>query len=299
MAKTILARPRLIALRPPLLANAAFAAVLALAAPALADEPGAATPPAAPAPPASSASPTKAEPAPAKADPAPAKTDPAPAKQEAAPAKTEPAAADAATAEKLPPSQQPIPMTRRAGFTLGLFFAGAAGTVSGYPIDVNKRKPQNLTSTNGSFGGIGTLFLGGALTDWLVFGAGLTPVHLEGGNTVVEGFTFGFHTEAFPLFWMGGVWRELGIGLDTGTGSITGELANKPSGAAGKLIAPVIDSGSAARIAVSAFYDGLRVWKLSAGPYMAFDYTWSATINQPLFVLGLRGAMYTKAPKKK
>jgi hypothetical protein len=312
MAKTILASPpgKMRAVdrdepaggpgpRRAVLAGAVVVALLASAAPALAGDP-------APAPGASPDASTPGTSAPnaasagapgGNASSAPASAAPsAPAPSSSAP--STPAASPSSDADKLPFSQRPIPITRRAGFTVGLQFAGAAGNVSGYPIDIDKRKPQNLTDTHGSFGGLGTVWLGGAITDWLVVGAGLTGFHLEGGSTVVDGFTIGFHTELFPLFSLGGIFRDLGVGLDTATGQVTGEMANKPSGDAGKQIAPVIDSGGAARVGASLFYDGLRLWKLSAGPYASFDYTWSPTLTQPLFVLGLRGVLYVKAPKK-
>ncbi len=182
---------------------------------------------------------------------------------------------------------------------MGVSFGGSIGNVTGFPADIRKRTADFRADTGAGFGGGATLWLGGALTDWLVFGAGLGAAHTQGNGTVVQGFTFVFHTEVFPLFSLGGVFQELGIGLDTGAGSFTGEIENKPAGDAGKLIAPVIESGAASRVGASIFYDGLRLWKVSTGPFVAFDYTWSATLNQPLFMIGLRTALYTKAPKKR
>lgn len=208
----------------------------------------------------------------------------------------------AATAPAAPEknvAQDPIVSTRRAGFTVGVLGSFGFGNITGYPNDVEKRgKPQYLTDTGVAYGANGTVFLGGAITDWLVFGAGLGGTYSVGNNTVVSGYTILLHTEVFPLFWLGGFFRDAGIALDTGPGVITGERADKPTGAAGKLIAPVIDSGLASRLSVTAFYDGLRLWKMSAGPYIAFDYTWSATLEQPLVLIGLRGALYVKTPKK-
>ena len=191
------------------------------------------------------------------------------------------------------------PSLRRAGFSMGLHLAGGFGNVSGFPADIKKRTDAFRADTGVALGGSATLWLGGALSDWLVFGVGLGGGRSQGNGTVVQGITFVFHTEVFPLFWLGGVFHDLGVGLDTGAGSFTGELENKPAGDAGKLIAPVIESGAASRVGASIFYDGLRFSKFSTGPYVAFDYTWSATLNQPLLLVGLRTALYTKAPKKK
>lgn len=234
------------------------------------------------------------------ADPAPS-APAAPPADSAAASTVAPAAAPPPAAEpEKNPAQDPVVATRRGGFTVGLMGAFGLGNITGYPLDVAKRgKAEYLADTGVAFGPNGNFFVGAALSDWLVFGLGLGGTYSLGKDTVVSGYTFLLHTEVFPLFWLGGVFRDTGISLDTGAGQITGELANKPSGAAGKQIAPVIDSGAASRVAVSAFYDGLRLWKMSAGPYVAFDYTWSATLSQPLFQVGLRAALYVKAPTKK
>lgn len=197
------------------------------------------------------------------------------------------------------PAQDPIVSTRRAGFTIGLMGSFGVGNITGYPLDVAKRgKTEFQVDTGVAYGGNGSFFLGGAITDWLVFGAGLGGTYSVGKDTVMSGYTFLLHTEVFPLFWLGGIFRETGVALDTGAGQIVGELANKPSGDAGKQVAPVIDSGAASRVAVSLFYDGLRAWKLSAGPFIGFDYTWSPSLDQPLFLVGLRSALYVKAKTK-
>lgn len=216
----------------------------------------------------------------------------------AAPVATD--AGPAAPAGKETPAWEKAPAERRSGFSLGLLVSGGLGNIIGYPADIEKRgKAEFKTDMGAAYGGTATLWLGGALTDWLVFGAGLGGGAFQGGGADLVGWTFVLHSEVFPLYWLGGAWREIGISLDTGTGSYTGELHDKPAGPAGELIAPVIESGAASRVGFGLFYDGLRISKISAGPYVAFDYTWSATLNQPVFLLGWRTALYVKAPVKK
>jgi hypothetical protein len=220
-----------------------------------------------------------------------------------------PALADAPVATDAGPSSPPgdetpawekAPPERRSGFTVGLLVGGGLGNITGYPADLEKRgKAEFKADMGAAYGGNATLFLGGALTDWLVFGAGLGGGAYQGGGTDLVGLTFVFHTEVFPLYWLGGVWKEIGISLDTGAGSFNGEVQNKPAGPEGALIAPVIESGAASRVGVGLFYDGLRISKISAGPFVAFDYTWSGTLSQPVFLLGWRTALYVKAPTKK
>jgi hypothetical protein len=215
----------------------------------------------------------------------------------------EPAVTSAAATTSPPAAEAPSweagLSVRRAGFALGLAIGGSVGEVSGYPNDIRKvGKYEFLADTGPAFGGHGTLWLGGALTDWLVFGLGLGASRAYGGGAVVTGFTFVFHTEIFPLFTLGGVWRELGVAFDTGAGNFVGELENKPAGAAGKLVAPLIDSGAASRVGVGVFYDGLRLGsKVSTGPFVAFDYSWSGTMSQPLVLVGLRTALYAKGKR--
>ncbi len=297
-----------------ILASAAVSLILAASVPALAADP--APPTAAPAPPPgapkagdSSANeptptaPAKTDAAPTNVNGTPAKTD---AKSDAAPARTDakgdaaieaalaaPSGGDAGPAKN--PAQDPIVSTRRAGFTVGVTAAAGFGDISGYPLDINKRgKAQYLTDTGAAVGANGTVWLGGALTDWLVFGLGVGGTYSQGNGTTVKGYTFIFHTEFFPLFWLGGPWREAGISLDTGAGQVTGELDST----AGKVVSAAIDSGAASRVGASLFYEGFRLWKVSTGPFVAFDYTWSASLDQPLFLVGLRTALYTKAPSK-
>lgn len=275
------------------LSSAAALLALAIAAPALAADPPANAPPAAPS--------TPESPAPAKADSAPPKADAAPAKAESAPAKTdiapvvEVAQPPEGEAPKKNVAQDPVVHTRRGGFTFGLSAAFGIGPISGYPLDVAKLgKARYLTEVGASTGANGTVWIGGALTDWLVFGLGAGGTYSVGNGIVTKGYTFVFHTEAFPLFWAGGPLREIGIAFDTGAGQITAEPEQGASPTAG----PLIDSGAASRVGASLFYEGLKLWKVSAGPFAAFDYTWSASLSQPLFLIGLRTSLYAKAPTK-
>jgi hypothetical protein len=98
--------------------------------------------------------------------------------------------------------------------------------------------------------------------------------------------TVGFHTEIFPLFLMGGAYREFGLALETGIG--TGILTPKDD--TSKLL---VDGGLTSSLGFSAFYEGVRIGpKLSMGPYLAYDYVWSSSIRGGAFVLGWRTALY-------
>src|SRR5262245_41827613 len=80
-----------------------------------------------------------AEPAPASET---ARPEAAPARPETAPAKPE------------SPAWETAPATRRAGFSMGVLLGGAAGQVTGYPNDVNKRgRAEFLADTGAALGG--------------------------------------------------------------------------------------------------------------------------------------------------
>ena len=222
------------------LASTAFAVALMVTAPALAADP----------PPAGNGTP-----APAPAAIETAKSEPAAADKKAPPADaatSAPVASTPATPET--PAWETALATRRGGFTVGLSLGASLGNITGYPNDIRKNgRPEYLTDMGAAFGGGGTLWLGGALADWLVFGVGVGFNRSQGGGAITLALTFVFHTELFPLFTLGGVWRELGISFDTGAGSVTGEAENKPAGEAGKLVGPLIESGAASRVGAGGF----------------------------------------------
>jgi hypothetical protein len=89
----------------------------------------------------------------------------------------------------------------------------------------------------------------------------------------------------FPLFWRGGVWREIGVTIDTGIGGAVttfGEGEEK-----------VIDGGAISRIGGGVFYEGIRLWKISTGPWLYADYTWSSSVREGGVYLGWRTVVYT------
>jgi hypothetical protein len=136
----------------------------------------------------------------------------------------------------------------------------------------------------------GYVWVGGALADWLTFGGAF------GGNfwgaadheSIAGGFMF--HTEVFPLFSLGGVWREVGVIFDAGTGVADTRAYASPDASSET---DAIAGGLPARIGGGVFYEGIRLWKVSMGPWLYADYSWSSSVRQPGFYLGWRTAIYT------
>ena len=114
---------------------------------------------------------------------------------------------------------------RRSGFVVGASFGSGVVSIAGFPNDVKKVGRESFyTETGATLGGFGTLWFGGALTDWFIFGLGLGGGSLPflSDRTATAGGIV-FHVEAFPLFPRGGRWRDVGVMLDAGTGAVTVE----------------------------------------------------------------------------
>ncbi|AUX26801.1 uncharacterized protein SOCEGT47_073710 [Sorangium cellulosum] len=229
--------------------------------------------------------PPAAAPQPAGAPAAPPAAAPQPAGAPAAPpaAAPQPAGDPAGT----DPLFAPTPSVRRSGLAVGIAGGLALGSAAGYPNDVQKIGFQrHYTETGVGIGGGGYLWIGGALTDWLTFGGALGGHGLIAADHSVLAGGFMFHTEVFPLFSLGELWREVGLIVDAGTG-----VAHTTADAGGD--ADVIDGALPARLGVGVFYEGIRLWKVSMGPWLYADYTWSSSVRQPAFYLGWRSAIYT------
>ncbi|HWZ87198.1 MAG TPA: hypothetical protein VNW92_00060, partial [Polyangiaceae bacterium] len=101
-----------------------------------------------------------------------------------------------------------IVATRRSGFVAGISLGLALGNADGYPNKLAKIDDVNYErNTKFALGGSNRLWLGGALTDWFVFGLGLTAVSLQHENAKATGSAFIFHVEGYPLFYQGGPFR--------------------------------------------------------------------------------------------
>jgi hypothetical protein len=178
------------------------------------------------------------------------------------------------------------PSERRCGFSVGLAGGGHLGHSVGYPNDALKiGRDEFETDTGVAGGGGGVLWVGIAVTDWIAFGVGFGGGSLFSSDHRTGFGGLVFHLDAFPAFGAGGAWRDLGLSLQAGVGSTsttpTEDEENK-----------LIDSGGASRFGVTLFYEGIRFWKISTGPYAGYDMTWSQSAFQPLAALGWRTAFY-------
>ncbi len=179
---------------------------------------------------------------------------------------------------------RPASKTRRGGFTFGLYGAMSFGTVSGYPNDLAKLGDPQYRSATSGVGSGGTLYLGGTLTDWFTFGFGLAQSSFGSSKIGTKGTAFVFHIEAFPLFTMGGGYRDVGIFTDFGTGTATILRRDDQK--------EFSASGSLSIAGFGAFWEPWRAGHFVAGPFALVEYQESNSMVRTFGEVGLRGAFY-------
>jgi hypothetical protein len=180
---------------------------------------------------------------------------------------------------------KPAKATRRSDFAFGIGFAGTFASASGYPNDAAKIGVARYHASTGDAGGItNTLWLGGALRDWLVFGIGLSGTSVAGSGTLSQGGSFVVHLEGFPLFDRGGAFRDLGFVGDFGVG---GRTINRAS-------AEVANGGSMSFVALGLLYEPLSFGKhFRWGPIVQFAQQFSDTMNASMVIGGFQVAYYS------
>jgi hypothetical protein len=179
----------------------------------------------------------------------------------------------------------PAKATRRSGFTASVNLGPSLGGLAGFQNDSRKiGRARYYTETVGA-GGLGTGWIGAALSDWLNFGVGgaygwtFAPgVHTEIGGIL-------FRVEAFPLWSLGGAFRDVGMNLNGGVGLISATAADD-------IDKTLVNGGLASWIGVGAFYEGIRLWRLSMGPFAVYDYVWSSSVRLPVGTIGWRTTLY-------
>jgi hypothetical protein len=195
-----------------------------------------------------------------------------------------PASAQAPKPHESDANWQTAPATRRSGFTAGLILAGALGYASGTPNDYSKIGDPTYTSHTGGIGPGGALWIGGALTDWFTFGLGVGMSSFGGSQLSSKSSVFLFHIEAFPLFARGGVYRDLGVFADFGTGP--GSIARKSTKE------EISSAGSFSVAGIGAFWETWRFAGFAAGPVVAWQYQYSQPLERHFALVGLRGVFY-------
>jgi hypothetical protein len=127
------------------------------------------------------------------------------------------AATEAATAKELTK-----PAERRSGLVFGFGVGLGVAGASGYPNDSSKIGDPKYYDGSDAMGGVGgTIFVMGALTDWLSFGAFYARANFRSGDWNSFGGGGGFRVDLFPLYRLYPKLRDLGVYGQFGVGTST------------------------------------------------------------------------------
>lgn len=186
----------------------------------------------------------------------------------------------------------PGPTLRRGGFTMGLESGTGVSSFSGFPNEVAKLNDPRFERNTGV--GLGTdlsLWLGGALRDWVTVGLGATLATARGNGALGSGIGFLVHVEAFPLFYEHRHLRHLGIGFSGGVGFAQMFDEDTPDP-----LDPIADGGAMSVLSWSVFYEPWRFWHFSAGPTVSYTHSFSQSLTIHQALAGFRLVFYGVQP---
>jgi len=175
------------------------------------------------------------------------------------------------------------PAVRRSGFLLGLSGGLALASAGGYRNDVAEiGLPEFEADTGLAVSSGGTLWIGGSLADWLNIAVGFQGGGFAGNGLDASGGTLHMRVEAFPLFYRGGAWQDLGLSFTAGTGGLTVERDGET----------VAEGEGTSAVGVGAFFETFRFWQLSSGPDISYTHQFSRSLTAHQLILGWRLAFY-------
>jgi hypothetical protein len=180
------------------------------------------------------------------------------------------------------------PNERRGGLVIGLFLGAGLASSAGYPNDENFIGNPDYYSASGlMYGSGGSLFVMGALTDYLSFGFWFGSATFENPSWHSRGEGGGLRLELFPLYGVGGILRDLGVFTQVGIGGTELDYTLKPG---------VSSDGVSSFLGAGVFYE----WKLfkalgghfAMGPSLEYDAIYSEPIERHGALLGVRFLWY-------
>lgn len=206
----------------------------------------------------------------------------------------DPAAAPAAPAEgeddtydpKKPPAWETAKAQRRGGFAMGLGLGLGFGASNGFPNDAKKIGYSNYYTESGvGFATGGTIWIGGALGDWVNFGLGGGYSNIFANGTQSPAPIGCFHADVYPLYPLGKAWRDLGVMFDFGLSFPKTVDENDKT---------LIDGGMSSYLFAGAFFEAIQAWQFKMGPYLGAHYIFSDSERRPAMLAGFRMTVYSQ-----
>lgn len=180
------------------------------------------------------------------------------------------------------------PSERRGGFVLGVFYGAGLASSAGYPNDLNFIGNPNYFAASGLMAGSGgSLFIMGALTDYLSFGFWFGMAIYTNSSWHSRGEGGGLRLELFTLYGLGGAFRDLGVFTQVGIGGTVLDYTLKTG---------ISSDGVSSSLGAGVFYEFALVkmlgGHLAAGPSLEYDAIISEPIERHGALLGLRLLWY-------
>lgn len=187
---------------------------------------------------------------------------------------------------------------RRSDFTAGIAFGPAIGSATGYPNEVAKiGDPKYEANTGFTGGNASSLWVGVALRDWMVFGVGVHPYTIQSSKcpvfvstsnapadcTASTGGVFMLHIEAYPLFYQGSAFENLGVFTEVGAGNRSIIRGSET----------VAEGGIMSFMSLGVVYEPIRLGDhFSMGPLLQFSHEFSETLRADQLLIGFRAVYY-------
>lgn len=171
---------------------------------------------------------------------------------------------------------------RRSGFVFSLGLGLGLGAGSGYPNEADKIDEAEFESTvDPNLGFNNAIWIGGALRDWFTFGLGLSGFAAKQGDLELAGGAYIVHIEAFPLWSLGGPFRDLAFFTNLGPGTATIKGGEEDA-----------DGGLVSYVGLGTSYELLRLGHFALGPTLEGVYLYSQSAEAGGAFLGLRLGFY-------
>jgi hypothetical protein len=201
------------------------------------------------------------------------------------------AAAAVPTGQSPEATDLPSPHAFRSGLVVGLSVGAGLGGASGYPNDINQIGDPNYYSASGwMFGTSETLFVMGALTDYLNVGFFFSQGVFRNADWRSGGSAGGLRVEAFPLALL--FPRLAGLGALAQFGIGGGNLTESPSVASGAPPAEGTQSFADVGVLYEWAFGHLFGGHFAAGPTLDYQATWSLPFERHGLVASARLVFY-------